>query len=128
MKKYISQLVFFTSLIELLIILFFNFFNFTQVILIKNLFDYHLLNLILNLSIILILNYFLAYIYLNLIKKDGNLIYISLGIFLGFLYFGIYKLMNYHEIIQLIDILCIIFVNIFKTYMICYSLFYKYLL
>ena len=36
--------------------------------------------------------------------------------------------MNYHEIIQLIDILCIIFVNIFKTYMICYSLFYKYLL
>ena len=123
MKKYFIQLVFFTSLIELLIILFFNFFNFTQVILIKN-----LLNLILNLFIILILNYFLAYIYLNVIKKDGNLIYISLGIFLDFLYFGIYKLMNYNEIIQLIDILCIIFVNIFKTYMICYSLFYKYLL
>ena len=41
MKKYFIQLVFFTSLIELLIILFFNFFNFTQVILIKNLFNYH---------------------------------------------------------------------------------------
>lgn len=129
MKKYILQLVFFTSLIEIFLILFFNFFNFTKVILFtSSLINKWYLNYLINFISIFIINLIISYIYLILIKKDNIFVYFMIGIFIGLIYFGLYKIINYHEIIRFIDILTIILLNIFKTYMICYSLFYKYLL
>lgn len=129
MKKYILQLVFFTSLIEIFLILFFNFFNFTKVILFtSSIINKWYLNYLINFISIFIINLIISYIYLILIKKDNIFVYFMIGIFIGLIYFGLYKIINYHEIIRFIDILTIILLNIFKTYMICYSLFYKYLL
>lgn len=129
MKKYILQLVFFTSLIEIFLILFFNFFNFTKVILFtSSLINKWYLNYLINFISIFTINLIISYIYLILIKKDNIFVYFMIGIFIGLIYFGLYKIINYHEIIRFIDILTIILLNIFKTYMICYSLFYKYLL
>ena len=123
------QLVFFTSLIEIFLILFFNFFNFTKVILFtSSLINKWYLNYLINFISIFIINLIISYIYLILIKKDNIFVYFMIGIFIGLIYFGLYKIINYHEIIRFIDILTIILLNIFKTYMICYSLFYKYLL
>lgn len=128
MKKYVLQLVFFTSIIELLLIYFFNFFNFTEIIILKNYFSFNLLNHLINLIILLIMNLLLCYFYYCFIKKNSGLIYFLIGLITSFIYFSLYKIFNSEEIIQILDIFTIILINIFKSYMICYSLFYNYLL
>jgi len=128
MKKYIFQLVFFTSLIEELLLIFFNFFNFTNIYLIRNIFEIHILNNLLNYFVLLIINYLLIIFYQKFVKSNNQIIYFCLGFLMGLFYFGLFKVLNFHINLQFIDILCVILINIFKTYMICYSLFYKSLL
>ncbi len=129
MKKYQIQLVFFTSLIEELLLDFFNFFKFTKIYIFKkNFFSYNLLNNILNFLLLILINIFIAIFYQKYCKKNNQIIYFIFGILSGLFYFGLFKILNFHLKIQFIDILCIILINIFKSYMICYSLFYKNLL
>ena len=129
MKKYLFQLVFFTSIIEELLLNFFNFFNFTNIYVFKeNIVNNYFFNIILNFILLLLINFFISYLFIYFKNKDKKIIYFIIGILSGLFYFGLFKIFNFHLKIQFIDILCIILINIFKSYMICYSLFYKSLL
>lgn len=129
MNKYLIQLVFFTSVIEELLLNFFNFFNFTDVYVFKDIiFSYYIINNIINIFLLFIINFFIAFFYQKYSKKNNQILYFIIGILSGLFYFGLFKILNFHVKIQFIDILCIILINIFKSYMICYSLFYKNLL